>query len=211
MRRKEGKMMIELFIRGVLFGLTIAAPVGPIGVLCIRRTIADGRVASFVSGLGAATADALDGSIAALGLQALSLWLLGISPILRMVGGVALLWIGLSTMLARPQPIVAQPEPSRRGRLGAYVSTLCLTLTNPATILIFTVIFAGLGLSTGAGGLAGWALVAGVALGSALWWTILSGGVGLVRGRITPPMLRVINVVSGVVIGGFGVAALLVK
>lgn len=201
-------MMIELFIRGVLFGLAIAAPVGPIGVLCIRRTIADGRVAGFVSGLGAATADALYGSIAALGLQALSLWLLGISPILRMVGGVALLWIGLSTMLARPQPIVAQPEPTKRGLLGAYASTLFLTLTNPATILIFTVIFAGLGLSAGAGGWAGLALVAGVALGSALWWTILSGGVGFVRGRVTPPMLRVINVVSGVIIGGFGVAAL---
>ncbi|MFN3373201.1 MAG: LysE/ArgO family amino acid transporter [Chloroflexus sp.] len=203
--------MIELFIRGVLFGLAIAAPVGPIGVLCIRRTIADGRIAGFVSGLGAATADALYGSIVALGVQALSLWLLGMSPILRLIGGVALLWIGLSTMLARPQSIVAQPEPSRRGLLGAYVSTLCLTLTNPATILIFTVIFAGLGLSTGAGSLAGWALVAGVALGSALWWTILSGGVGLVRGCITPPMLRVINVVSGVVIGGFGVVALLVR
>lgn len=201
-------MMIELFIRGVLFGLAIAAPVGPIGLLCIRRTITDGRIAGFISGLGAATADALYGSIAALGLQALSLWLLGISPILRIVGGVALLWIGLTTMRAQPQPIVAQPEPTKRGLLGAYVSTLFLTLTNPATILIFTVIFAGLGLS--AGGWAGLALVAGVALGSALWWTILSGGVGFVRGRVTPPMLRVINVVSGIIIGGFGVAALVV-
>ncbi|WP_416180948.1 LysE/ArgO family amino acid transporter [Chloroflexus sp.] len=200
--------MIELFIRGVLFGLAIAAPVGPIGLLCIRQTITDGRIAGFISGLGAATADALYGSIAALGLQALSLWLLGISPILRIVGGVALLWIGLTTMRAQPQPIVAQPEPTKRGLLGAYVSTLFLTLTNPATILIFTVIFAGLGLS--AGGWAGLALVAGVALGSALWWTILSGGVGFVRGRVTPPMLRVINVVSGIIIGGFGVAALVV-
>lgn len=201
-------MMIELFIRGVLFGLAIAAPVGPIGLLCIRRTITDGRIAGFISGLGAATADALYGSIAALGLQALSLWLLGISPILRIVGGVALLWIGLTTMRAQPQPIATQPEPTKRGLLGAYVSTLFLTLTNPATILIFTVIFAGLGLS--AGGWAGLALVAGVALGSALWWTILSGGVGFVRGRVTPPMLRVINVVSGIIVGGFGVAALVV-
>ncbi|MCX7859242.1 MAG: LysE family translocator [Chloroflexus sp.] len=203
--------MIELFIRGVLFGVAIAAPVGPIGLLCIRRTITDGRVAGFISGLGVATADALYSAIAALGLQAISAFLLGISPILRIVGGVAMLWIGITIIVARPQAIVAQPVQTSHGLFGAYLSTLLLTLTHPVTILIFTVIFPGLGLSAGASVWDSLALVAGISFGSALWWAILSGGVSLVRGRVTPPMLRVINLVSGVIIGGFGVAALVVS
>ncbi len=202
--------MLELFARGMVFGLAIAAPVGPIGVLCIRRTIADGRLTGFVSGLGAATADALYGMIAALGLQALSALLLHVSPVLRFVGGLALLWIGLTTMLARPAAVPDQAVVTRQSLLSAYLSTLLLTLTNPATILIFTVIFAGLGLSASASSIAGLALVAGVASGSALWWTILSSGVGALRGRVTPPMLRAINLMSGLVIAGFGVAALIV-
>ncbi|WP_448337995.1 LysE/ArgO family amino acid transporter [Chloroflexus aurantiacus] len=201
--------MLELFVRGLLFGLAIAAPVGPIGLLCIRRTITDGRLTGFVSGLGAATADALYGSIAALGLQAMSLILLGLSSLLQLAGGIALIWIGLTIMLARPDPVIAQPTITRRGLLGAYLSTFFLTLTNPATILIFTVIFAGLGLGNAGNWLNGMTLVAGVAFGSALWWTLLSSGVALVRGRVTVPVLRVINLVSGLVIIGFGVAALL--
>ncbi|WP_298815652.1 LysE/ArgO family amino acid transporter [Chloroflexus sp.] len=199
--------MIDLFIRGMLFGLAIAAPVGPIGLLCIKRTIIDGRIAGFVSGLGAATADAIYGSIAALGLQAISNLILSFSPFLRIVGGLTLLWIGVTTIYAAPQTIDIAPAVSRRGLLAAYLSTLFLTLTNPATILIFTVIFAGLGLSAGMDSLAGITLVAGVAGGSALWWTILSGGVSFARGRVTPLVLRVINLISGVIISGFGVAA----
>lgn len=101
--------MLELFVRGLLFGLAIAAPVGPIGLLCIRRTITDGRLTSFISGLGAATADALYGSIAALGLQAMSLILLGLSSLLQLAGGIGLIWIGLTIMLARPDQVIAQP------------------------------------------------------------------------------------------------------
>lgn len=199
--------MIELFIRGLVFGLAIAAPVGPIGLLCIRRTITDGRLVGFVSGLGAATADALYGSVAALGLQALSALIFSLNTALQIVGGLALIWIGLTTMIARPVPVSVQPTPTRRRLLSAYLSTLLLTLANPATILIFTVIFAGLG-AVGKGGI-GLVLVVGVACGSALWWTILSSGVSLMRQRVTVPVLRLINLVSGLVIIGFGVTALL--
>jgi threonine/homoserine/homoserine lactone efflux protein len=200
-------MMIELFIRGLIFGLAIAAPVGPIGLLCIRRTITDGRLVGFVSGLGAATADALYGSVAALGLQALSSLIFSLNAALQIVGGMALIWIGLTTMIARPVPVSIEPTPTRRRLLSAYFSTLLLTLANPATILIFTVIFAGLG-TVGKGGM-GLVLVVGVACGSALWWTLLSGGVSLMRQRVTVPVLRLINLVSGLVIIGFGVTALL--
>lgn len=143
--------MIELFIRGLIFGLAIAAPVGPIGLLCIRRTITDGRLVGFVSGLGAATADALYGSVAALGLQALSSLIFSLNAALQIVGGMALIWIGLTTMIARPVPVSIESTPTRRRLLSAYFSTLLLTLANPATILIFTVIFAGLG-TVGKGG-----------------------------------------------------------
>jgi threonine/homoserine/homoserine lactone efflux protein len=200
-------MMIELFIRGLIFGLAIAAPVGPIGLLCIRRTITDGRLVGFVSGLGAATADAFYGSVAALGLQALSSLIFSLNAALQIVGGLALIWIGLTTMIARPVPVSIEPTPTRRRLLSAYFSTLLLTLANPATILIFTVIFAGLG-TVGKGGM-GLVLVVGVACGSALWWTLLSGGVSLMRQRVTVPVLRLINLVSGLVIIGFGVTALL--
>ncbi|MEF3274964.1 MAG: LysE family translocator [Chloroflexus sp.] len=202
--------MIDLFIRGMLFGLAIAAPVGPIGLLCIRRTIIDGRSAGFVSGLGAATADALYGTVAALGLHAISNLLMSISPILRIASALALLGIGVTTILARPLAIDQQPTLTRRGLFAAYLSTLLLTLTNPATILMFTVIFASHGLGVSITGLAGLVLVAGVAGGSALWWTILSSGVSLMRARVTPAMLRMINLVSGVIIGSFGVAALMI-
>jgi len=200
-------MMIELFIRGLIFGLAIAAPVGPIGLLCIRRTITDGRLVGFVSGLGAATADAFYGSVAALGLQALSSLIFSLNAALQIVGGMALIWIGLTTMIARPVPVSIESTPTRRRLLSAYFSTLLLTLANPATILIFTVIFAGLG-TVGKGGM-GLMLVVGVACGSALWWTLLSGGVSLMRQRVTVPVLRLINLVSGLVIIGFGVTALL--
>jgi Lysine efflux permease len=200
-------MMIELFIRGLIFGLAIAAPVGPIGLLCIRRIITDGRLVGFVSGLGAATADAFYGSVAALGLQALSSLIFSLNAALQIVGGMALIWIGLTTMIARPVPVSIESTPTRRRLLSAYFSTLLLTLANPATILIFTVIFAGLG-TVGKGGM-GLMLVVGVACGSALWWTLLSGGVSLMRQRVTVPILRLINLVSGLVIIGFGVTALL--
>lgn len=127
--------MIELFIRGLIFGLAIAAPVGPIGLLCIRRTITDGRLVGFVSGLGAATADALYGSVAALGLQALSSLIFSLNAALQIVGGMALIWIGLTTMIARPVPVSIESTPTRRRLLSAYFSTLLLTLANPATIL----------------------------------------------------------------------------
>ena len=195
--------------RGVLIGLSIAAPVGPIGVLCIRRTLAEGRAVGFCSGLGAATADALYGGIAGFGLTAVSGFLVGQQRWLRLVGGIFLLYLGLRTLLARPAERAAVAR--GKGLAGAYLSTLLLTLTNPTTILSFVAIFAGLGLASAArpdyrsAGL----LVAGVFAGSALWWLALSGGVGAARGRFTPRALVWVNRVSGLIIAGFGALALL--
>jgi threonine/homoserine/homoserine lactone efflux protein len=198
------------FLRGLLIGFSIAAPVGPIGVLCIRRTLADGQLAGLASGLGAATADAFYGSLAGFGLTLVANFLVSQQTWLRLVGGLFLLYLGLKTFLSQPTADSGQPAHTRsRGLWGAYLSTLLLTLTNPLTILSFAAIFAGLGLvETGGNPLSASILVLGVFSGSAAWWLLLSGGVSLLRAKVTNGTLRWINRLAGVVIVGFGVAAL---
>ncbi len=200
-------MDLAIVVRGVVLGFSIAAPVGPIGVLCIRRTLAEGRRVGLVSGLGAATADTAYGLVAAFGLTAVSGLLVSQTVWLRVVGGLFLLYLGLRTFLARPSDRAATTK--GRGLVGAYASTLLLTLTNPMTILSFVAIFAGLGLGdTGGDYGAATLLVAGVFVGSALWWLLLSGGVSLLRGRLTPTRLAWVNRLAGLVILAFGVVTL---
>ena len=198
--------MLSFWVRGLALGFSIAAPVGPIGVLCIRRTLADGRLMGFVSGLGAATADATYGAVAAFGLTAVSSVLIGQRIWIHLIGGAFLCYLGARTLLSAPAERAARVQ--GRGLAGAYASTLGLTLTNPATILSFAVIFAGLGVAQGNGyGSAGW-LVLGVFCGSALWWLLLSSGVGLLRERIGPRALRWVNRISGATLLIFGLVAL---
>ncbi|MCO6449917.1 MAG: LysE family transporter [Caldilineales bacterium] len=200
-------METPLFFQGLVLGLAIAAPVGPIGVLCIRRTLAEGRVAGFVSGLGAATADAMYGSVAALGLTVISAFLIQQQTPLRIVGGLFLCYLGVQTLRARPAEQMVNAAGGNL--LSDYVSTLFLTLTNPMTILAFAAIFAGVGLASVGGGIeSAIALVAGVFCGSALWWLTLSTGVSLLRTRVTAGVLRWVNIMSGVIIVGFGLTAL---
>jgi threonine/homoserine/homoserine lactone efflux protein len=198
----------DLLFRGGLIGLSIAAPVGPIGVLCIRRTLAEGWRFGLVSGLGAATADALYGCVAAFGLTFISAALISGQLWLRLIGGVFLCILGIRTLIARP---AEQAAPGGAGGLpGAYASTLMLTLTNPVTILAFAAIFAGLGLAETAGGYeSAGLLVLGVFLGSAAWWLLLSSIVAAFRTRFTPVGLRWVNRVSGLILLGFGIYALL--
>lgn len=197
-----------LFIRGAILGFSIAAPVGPIGVLCIRRTLAEGRLVGLLSGLGAATADACYGAVAAFGLTAISSRLIGHQDALRVVGGIFLLYLGIRTFLAAPVQSIKSGQ--RRRLLGNYLSTLGLTLTNPTTIFSFVAIFAGLGWAgTATEGYPSAALlVLGVFCGSAVWWLILSSGVSLLRARFSLRVMRWVNRLSGTVIGGFGIIAL---
>jgi threonine/homoserine/homoserine lactone efflux protein len=197
----------SLFIRGLILGLSIAAPVGPIGVLCIRRTLAEGRRYGLVSGLGAATADAVYGCVAGFGLTFVSSFLVDQQVWLRLVGGAFLCYLGVKTLLARPAEEAA--EAKGIGLLGAYGSTLFLTLTNPMTILSFAAVFAGLGIAeTGGVYASAVTLVLGVFSGSALWWLLLSSSVSLFRDRFTPQSLVWVNRISGLVVVGFGMFAL---
>jgi threonine/homoserine/homoserine lactone efflux protein len=200
-------MTLGVLLRGVALGFSIAAPVGPIGLLCIRRTLADGRAAGFVSGLGAATADGLYGAVAAFGLTLVSNALIEQRLWLRLVGGTFLCYLGGRTVLARPAAAGGAVGAPRLA--GAYISTFLLTLANPLTILSFAAVFAGLGLgSTERDALSAALLVLGVFVGSTLWWLTLSTGVGAFRARVGPPVLQWVNRVSGTVIIAFGVAAL---
>lgn len=190
-----------------MIGFSIAAPVGPIGVLCIRRTLANGRLMGLATGLGAATADAIYGCMAAFGLTALTDRLVGAGMWIRLVGGAFLLYMGVRTLLAKPGDRAAAASGS--GLAGAYLSTFVLTLTNPMTILSFLAVFAALGLgSTHPEPLAAVSLVLGVFLGSALWWLGLSGAVSMLRSRFDTRELRWVNLASGVVIVAFGVIAI---
>ena len=194
-------------VRGVVIGFSIAAPVGPIGVLCIRRTLADGRPAGLLTGLGAATADAVYGAIAALGLTALTDALVGGQGWIRLIGGAFLIYLGVRTLLAKPAEREAA-VPRRAGLLGAFASTFVLTLTNPMTILSFVAVFAALGLGTShPEPLSAAGLVLGVFVGSALWWLTLSAAVGLFRSRFDVQALTWVNRVSGAIITVFGLAA----
>lgn len=232
---------MSLFFKGLLIGVSIAAPVGPIGVLCIRRTLANGRFSGFLSGLGAATADACYASVAAFGLTFISGFLVRQQFWLGLIGGVFLCYLGIKTILVKPVsvdnlgkdqdfslnqneeiegrgekvvPLLNYRENKKdidhRGLVSDYFSTFLLTLTNPMTILSFAAIFAGLGFANLDGNSkTAISLVLGVFLGSALWWFILSSLSNVFRARFLKPVgLRWVNWISGTIIIGFGVIAL---
>lgn len=191
------------FLKGLLIGLSIAAPVGPIGVLCIRRTLMHGRLAGFVSGLGAATADAVYGVLAAAGLTAVATVLLDQRHWLQLFGGAFLLYLGIAMIRARP-PAASTPAMGSPRLAAAYLSTLVLTLTNPMTILSFIGIFAGLGFGAEQSIASAVSLVIGVFAGSTAWWFILSTAASWFGRRLTTGGLRRVNCFAGAIILSFG-------
>jgi threonine/homoserine/homoserine lactone efflux protein len=199
--------IINLY-KGLIIGFSIAAPVGPIGILCVKRTLSSGRIFGLLSGMGAATADALYGSIAAFGVTFISNLLLRQQIGLRLIGGAFLCYLGIKTILS--QPSTTTPQINQNSLFSAYGSTFFLTLTNPLTILSFAAIFAGFGLGKPGGGYSTAVItVLGVFLGSSCWWVILTGITSLLRNRISLSGLRWVNRVSGSIILGFGVAAII--
>jgi threonine/homoserine/homoserine lactone efflux protein len=201
-----GQRLLSYFLKGSIIGLSIAAPVGPIGLLCIRRSLAEGRGMGLATGLGAATADALYGAVAGFGLAIVSDFLVAQRGLLGIVGGLFLCYLGIRTFLAKP---AQQTQEVRASGLGsAYAATFVLTMTNPMTILSFVAVFAGLGLAASPNYFAATLLVFGVFVGSALWWLFLSTVASLFRSRITPAWMRGVNRLSGAIILAFGLYAL---
>jgi threonine/homoserine/homoserine lactone efflux protein len=192
--------------KGLVVGFSIAAPVGPIGVLCIRRSLAQGAAMGLATGLGAATADAMYGCVAAFGLTAVSSALIRLNFWLSLLGGLFLCWLGAATFGAAPAQ--ESQAAGARSKFAAWSSTVGLTLSNPTTILSFAAIFAGFGLGVYASWDAAAAMVLGVFAGSALWWLILSSTAAALRARLTPAGMRWVNRSSGLIILSFGIIAL---
>jgi len=192
--------MVFLF-KGLIIGFLIAVPVGPVGVLCIHRTLTEGRIYGLISGLGAAAADAIYGAIAALGLTFVSSFLVEQQSWFRAVGAVFLCGIGVKTVLSKTtKKLRAVNSQSFAAYCG---SAFFLTLMNPITILAFAAVFAGVGITGSRHGSAS-LLIAGVFAGSAIWWILLTGATDLFRRRISEDNLAWLNRISGVIITAFG-------
>ena len=196
-----GEKMI--LIKGILLGLAVVAPVGPIGLLCMNRTLRYGKKVGFISGLGAATADLIYGCIAGLGLVTVMHVLMNYSTWINKAGALFLIYIGIQTLNKKQENTAERTSYSLR---SAYATTLMLTITNPMTIVFFLGIFAGMHIETN--GLQSLIFVMGVFLGSALWWLTLSSMTSLLRKRMYR-YLSWINVISGIIIIIFGVYGLM--
>lgn len=197
---------IALFLRGMVIGFAIAAPVGPVGLLCIRRALGDGRRAAFVAGLGAAVADTFYGAVAGFGLTYVSDFLLDQQTPLSLVGGLFLLLMGWRAL--RLHAVLVPPPRRGPGMARDFLSTLAITLTNPGTIFAFLGVFAAMGAGGIAAAGSGW-LVLGVFVGSSAWWLLLSAAAGAVRSSFSPIWLKRLNQGSGVALLLFGAAVLL--
>jgi len=201
-------MELTLLIKGLVIGLSLAVPVGPIALLCIRRTLVRGGLSGLVSGLGAATADSIFACIAGFGLTFVSNWLFSHQMLIRIIGGAFLFYVGVANFLKIPVEKPTNGE--RQGLVSDYVSTFLLTLTNPITFLAFIAAFAAIGIAgPGEGLFLTVLLVTGVFVGSALWWLVLSSLVHIFHGTIDSRGLRLVNRISGTLIAGFGLAVLL--
>lgn len=189
-----------LFTQALLIGLSIAAPVGPIGLLVIQRTLQHGRAIGLATGFGAAAADALYGAVGAFGVSSLIQWLQGVRVPLALGGGAFMLWLAWRTWRAAP-PERAAALTDARGLAGAFAGTFLLTLSNPATIFSFIAIFGSLGAR---GPVASpWPMIAGVLVGSALWWLFLCAVVGRLRARFDARWQRRVNQVSALLLAAF--------
>src|ERR1019366_5143828 len=195
---------MEPIVKGFAIGFAVAAPVGPVGLLCIRRSILDGRIAGFINGLGAATGDSILSLIAALGLTSVTVFLSGHAMGFQLIGGLCLLAIGMATIRSRPPERTRQPVHAPN-LTAAYISSSFITLANPMTIAGFIGIYTGFGVGLATTGLAQitW-LVAGVFLGSATWWLLLSGFAAWLGKKIPDGGLHAINIGAGLAIALIG-------
>ena len=191
-------MEITIFLKGIFIGFALAVPIGPIGIMCIRRTLMGGRLRGLIIGLGAATADLLYGCVAAFGITFISNTLVSQRIWIRLVGGVLLLYLGVR--IFRKLPKDPKIPISNIGILRSYLTAFLLTLTNPLSIFAFIAIFAALGLGSDLGNFSASVLVAGVFIGSCLWFLSLSSCVMLFRKKLDLEGLKWVNKIAGILI-----------
>jgi threonine/homoserine/homoserine lactone efflux protein len=199
-------MDLTIFLKGIIIGFAMAVPIGPIGILCIRKTLTEGRLHGLIIGFGAATADLLYGCVAAFGLKVVSNTLVSQRIWIRLAGGALLIYLGVRTFRARH--VKPNIPITSSGILRSYLTTFFLTLTNPLTVFAFIAVFAALGLGNGLGYFSASTLVAGVFIGSCLWFLSLSSGVTLFRKKFDKAGLRWVNRIAGILIIISGVIAM---
>jgi threonine/homoserine/homoserine lactone efflux protein len=198
----------SLFIQGIITGLTLAVPVGPISLLCIQRSVADGRLHGIISGIGVASADSFYAAVSFLGLTFISGLIIAQQYLFRFLAGIVLIFIGIRVFLSVPANASAQT--GHETYLKDYLSMAAITIANPLTLIFFMLIVPGFGIVIhGNSILSAIEFVGGLFLGSTVWWIILCGSVGTVRTHISGENLRLINRVSGILISCFGAGMLL--
>lgn len=206
-------MDFALFITGIVVGFMVAAPVGPVAVLCIHRTLADGRLVGYATGIGAALGDTVFGALAVFSVAFVESTMINHRPIMQFVGGLVLIGLGVRTVLAggtrKPESEVTPATVDHVTLLQACVSAFAITVFNPITIVAFISIFAAIGVSSSADGLVdAWTVIIGVLIGALAWWWLLASIASVMRQRFTESRLRWLNAVSGVVILSFGIYGL---
>ena len=201
-------MDVSLFLQGIIIGLTLAVPVGPLALICIQRTVTEGRLHGIFSGVGVATADSFYAAVTFLGLTVISGLIIAQQYLFRFLAGFVLILIGIRIFLSIPSAISAKTE--HETYLKDYLSMVALAIANPLTLVFFLVILPGYGVVIQ--GTSFWSaaeFVAGVFFGSTVWWVVLCGSIGSVRSRISTANLALINHVSGLLISCFGAGVLI--
>ena len=200
-------MELAFLFKGLILGFSVAAPVGPIGVLCINRTIDKSYFSGLVSGLGAATADLIYGLIAGFGLTIISNFLIAQKLWMQIFGLLFLFYVGIKTLFQKPQ--FESNKVGNKSLVKDYITTFLLTITNPMTVLFFLAVFAGLGLSNAENiKLAPILLVTGVFVGSGIWWLFLSSLTYKLKNKIGNGIIKQINLISGITILMFAIMIL---
>lgn len=189
-------MLAAVLLKGAIIGFSLAAPIGPVGIMCIRRTLTHGHLRGFVSGLGAATADSVYAIVAAFGITLISNFVTEHEYSIRLIGGILLVLLGFRTLLVHPKE--REPKNGLNGHASAYVTMFLLTFTNPMTLFAFAVVFAGIGAGSAVGNtLTASFLVAGVFLGSATWFLFITTAVHVYKDKFKLWGLKVVNVIAG--------------
>ncbi len=199
-------MFAEFLWKGIIVGLMASIPLGPIGVLCIQRTLNKGRLSGFVSGLGAAAADGLFAIIAGFGISIIIDSVIEFQLYLKIIGGLVLFILGIRLLIENPAiELRKQLKKKKKGLFGDFLSIFAVMISNPIGIFVFAAVFAGFNLVEGGSTVSVLFLILGVLLGASIWWLCLSSLVSIFKEKFKLRRLLVINQIAGILVIGFGV------
>ncbi len=201
-------MWFDLFFRGLFIGVAASIPLGPVGILCIQRTLSKRLKSGFISGLGAATADLIFASAAFFSLAIITDFMESHRMIITLIGGACIVFVGVNIFFTNPDVQIRRNRAGKNDYWKDYISVFLVTLANPAFILVYVALFATFGLSNDMGHLNGAAMLTGVCAGCSLWWLVLTSSVNMLRRRFSPVHLKWMNRIAGCIIAVLGIVAI---